>query len=203
MESSSSSSSPSSSLDTTISTPSVLDAKIVISKGFSLSLYIVAIVIFTLVFFIGLYLSYKNFSNIVKRNNDDVIMKNIGNTINDVFTNFVNQTKITSIPDAVNTMNNFLGNGMIKMYPSKTPLIVFLVDATNKVLFDSSSNSPTTSSYFTSLFSNPNATTALQKASASKDGLVTLADVESKSLKCNVFWNDSLKIYLVLARVLN
>jgi hypothetical protein len=168
-------------------------------------LYIVAIVIFTLVFFVGLYLSYKNFSNIVKRNNDDVIMKNIGNTINDVFTNFVNQTKITSIPDAVNTMNNFFGNGngMIKMYPSKTPLIVFLVDATNKVLFDSSSNSPTTSSYFTSLFSNPNATTALQKASASKDGLVTLADVESKSLKCNVFWNDSLKIYLVLARVLN
>jgi hypothetical protein len=202
MESSSSSSSSSLS-DTTISTPSVLDAKIVISKGFSLSLYIVAIVIFTLVFFVGLYLSYKNFSNIVKRNNDDVIMKNIGNTINDVFTNFVNQTKITSIPDAVNAMNNFFDNGMIKMYPSKTPLIVFLVDATNKVLFDSSSNSPTTSSYFTSLFSNPNATTALQKASASKDGLVTLADVESKTLKCNVFWNDSLKLYLVIARVLN
>jgi len=169
-----------------------LNENIVISKGFSLSLYVVAIVIFSLVFFVGLFLSYKNFTSILKRNNDDLLMKNIAQ-------NFILLLEKKNEKSQVISILETFFQKKFALYPSESLLIFLLVDSTNNVLFDSSSASPTSSSMFTSILSaNPS---FLQKAAASKDGLATMSEKETH-FKSYIVWMDEIKSYFITCRVI-
>lgn len=174
------------------SSPSLLDSKIVISKGFSLSLYFVAIVVFSLVFIVGFFLAYKNFTNVLKRNNEDVLMKNVGQVIESAL------STTSTVQDAIAMLENTFQK-TTKLYPSETLLILFLVDSTGKILYDSSSVSPTVSSAFPSFPES-----ALKRATSNKDGIVIITPEKmNNNLKSYVAWLPApLQVYFLASRIL-
>lgn len=165
-----------------------LDAKVVISKGFSLSLYLIAIIVFLLVFVVGLYLAYKNFSNILKRSNDNIGMKNIGNVLKVLITesNFKTTEDIVSFLSVLRS---------IYISPSNHKAFIVLVNDTGVVLLDTFSNQASLPTSRKIDFLED-----LQKA-ATMDGFLQFY-LQSKSIPCTgyVEWLEKEKVFVIIAR---
>jgi hypothetical protein len=97
-------------------------SEVVIAKGSSLSLYVVSIVVFSLVFIVGLFLAFKNFRNVSQRARHDHFIKQYAKILKKILDPI-------SMDDAVQLVESFQEN---EKKEKKNSLVIFLADENGK-----------------------------------------------------------------------